>query len=142
MADQDRSLAIGVGKPFGGYLGAKYSLNRENYKFYGSFGLLGYTQHTGMRPGYGVGFDRRILQSNSSVGLYIGTVSSAAGVFYGHSSSVVYHGVAINYLYHFSGFNSKTWILGLSAYIGESSGTNYYWDEQETGWFISAGYQF
>ncbi|WP_323815644.1 hypothetical protein [Cellvibrio sp. NN19] len=130
----DSQWGLGLGQPYGGWLGVKYSVNTDLYKFYGSLGLLGYIESGGGKVGYSVGVERQIVNRHHSLGFSVGTVS--------YSSEDEYIGGAVNYSYYTAGFHNKSWIFGASVYSGERDVDSRFYDDQESGVRGIIGYQF
>lgn len=137
-ASAEDQIALGLGMPYGGLIGAKYSCNTEQAKFYLGAGLLGYDSEAGAAAGYSIGMDIRQADANYSIGFSYGTVK--ASTLYGEDEP--YIGSSINYAYYFSGFDAPSWILGASFYNGQRDDPRHLFDTSTSGAFINLGYQF
>jgi hypothetical protein len=54
MAENTSNISLGFGLDHG-YLGGKYSINRDKNKYYASLGVLSYSSESGTELGYGLG---------------------------------------------------------------------------------------
>lgn len=129
---------VGIGKPYGGFIGGRYMHNTDDLKLYLGGGLLGYSSSEGYEPGFALGFDYRIAHSKHAVGASFGTVHASR--INGKKES--YIGPAVNYSYYFSGFNRPSWIIGGSVFRGDRDVPNDGFEEDRSGLFINVGYQF
>ena len=134
----ENQFSIGLGEPYGGFLGGKYAIGLENFKVYAGAGLLGYSSDFGSVPGYNLGFDYRIESTKHSLGLSYGTVALSSI----NRKKAEYIGTALNYNYYFSDFNSRSWMLGLSAFQGKRDTPSSKYKDNETGLTINVGFQF
>ena len=137
-SNADTQFALGLGSPYGGFLGGKYSVNYDHMKIFAGAGLLGASSEAGSALGYSIGFESEIEAQNYSFGLSYGTVEGSII----NDEVEAYIGFASNYAYYFSGFNKPSFILGLSFYEGTRAIPNSDWDDDTTGAFVNIGYQF
>ena len=132
----ESQVAIGIGQPYGGFLGGRFSALFERTKIYLGAGLLGYTSSSGSMLGYNAGFDCQIGSSNHSLGVSYGTVTA-------NGADSIYIGTSYNYAYYFSGFTERSWIIGLSSYEGKQEKTNIFgYRDKKSGTFINVGFQY
>jgi hypothetical protein len=137
MAENTSNISLGFGLDHG-YLGGKYSINRDKNKYYASLGVLSYSSESGTELGYGLGWERLIWEDNHSAGLFIGTVSSTIY----NETAVIYYGMSANYNYYFSGFTDSSFVLGASLYSGVTSEDKSRYDENTSGLLIKIAYQW
>ena len=137
MAENSSNISIGLGLDHGG-IGGKYAINRDKNKYYGSIGVLSYSSDTGVDIGYGLGWERLIIEDNHSAGLFIGTVASSMKA----STAVTYYGMSANYNYYFSGFSNSSFVLGASIYSGITSEDESRYDKNTDGLYIKVAYQW
>lgn len=138
FADTDSNLSFGLGHDHAGVVGVKYAINRDQDKYYGSFGLLSYSRFAGTKIGYGLGWERLFLGENNAFGLFAGTVSSHIR----NSKAAVYHGVAATYNYYFLGFDEKSFVLGGSVYYGKTFDDDRRFDNNSGGSMVKIAYQW
>lgn len=106
----DSQLSFGLGTDHG-FLGLKYSINKNRDKYYGSLGVLAYSEGIGTKLGYGLGWERLMFGEKHSLGLFAGTTSAKTS----GDRIAAYYGAAVTYNYYWSGFNEKSWVLAKSA---------------------------
>lgn len=132
----ESQIAIGLGQPYGGFLGGRYSVVYDKTKVYIGAGLLGYTASSGSMLGYNAGFDYQIASSNHSLGVSYGTVTA-------NGADSIYIGTSFNYAYYFSGFNKRSWVVGFSSYKGKAEKTDAFgYRDSKSGTFINIGFQY
>jgi hypothetical protein len=132
----ESQAAIGLGLPYGGFLGGRYSAIFENTKVFLGAGLLSYTSSSGSMLGYNAGFDYQIGSSSHSLGMSYGTVTA-------NGADSIYIGTSYNYAYYFSGFNERSWIAGFSSYKGKQEKNNIFgYRDSKSGTFINVGFQY
>lgn len=137
FAADDSNFSLGLGTDHGG-LGAKYSFNSHDSKYYASLGVRVHSSETGTGFGYGVGWDRKIGNDNHSLGLFAGSVS--AQIDYGEVA--IYHGLSATYNYYFSGFNNSSFVVGGSIYSGVTSKSEHMFEESSSGITLKIAYQW
>lgn len=136
---QQGRLGIGLGLPYGGFLGARYSVPvNEGAQLYLGAGLLAYTANDGAWAGYTIGFDQQIMNSRHSWGLSTGTVAAGSWAI----GKATYYGIGANYLYHFRAFSVRSGLVGLSAFIGEADRYHPLGSQRVNGYNVIFGYQF
>jgi hypothetical protein len=137
---ESTGISIGAGIPYGSKLGVKYSIGKNDTKYYLGAGILSHSSLGGTTLGYGFGFDHKIVNDHHSIGGSFGAVGST--LFLNNSKAYINLGSAINYSYYFSGFNTKSWVVGGSIYSGKVDvpGTEY--DKNINGFVLSGGYNF
>jgi hypothetical protein len=144
FASAKNNFSLGLGLPYGGVIGGKYSTNVGNGKLYASLGLMAFNSNAGSTPGYAIGFELPVVNEKNSLGFLIGKVAAStyADEFYD------YHGAALTYSYYFSGINDSSWMLGASYAFGRRDVPDDYpfphdqFDRDDQGAFIILGYQF
>lgn len=138
------NFSLGLGLPYGGVIGGKYSTNAGAGKLYASFGLMASSSNAGSTPGYALGYEIPVINEKNSIGFLVGKVASST---YGDDFND-YHGAALTYSYCFSGVNDSSWILGASYAYGKRDLPDDYpfasdqYDREDQGAFIILGYQF
>jgi hypothetical protein len=131
-------LSFGLGTDQGG-LGFQYSLNNDNSKYYIALGLHSYSQASGTNLGYGLGGEKLIGKSrNSSLGLFLGAISSSAV----NTERTTYHGVAATYNYYFNAFANNSWVVGGSLDYGRSSNNASYFSDSTSQASLKLSYQW
>jgi len=135
-AADDSNFSLGLGTDHGG-LGAKYSFNNNESKYYASLGVHVHGDD-GTGLGYGVGWDRKIGNDNHSLGIFGGSVSAQIA----HGEVAIYHGLSGTYNYYFSGFNNSSFVLGASIYGGVTSSNKYLFEENKSGVALKVAYQW
>lgn len=136
-AQADQQISLGLGKPYGGLIGAKYSYRWDRLKVFGGVGFLGKAHKSSAQAGYNLGFEYLVLGSKHSLG-----ASYGAQV---HSNVLdVLYGGAVHYTYYFSGFEQRSWLLGVSVYSVENDRQyrHFRYKETEEGFHLIAGFQF
>jgi hypothetical protein len=144
LTSANNQFSIGLGLPYGGVIGGKYSTNVGNGKLYASLGLMAFNSNAGSTPGYAIGYELPVVNEKNSLGFLIGKVAAStyADEFYD------YHGAALTYSYYFSGINDSSWMLGASYAFGRRDVPDDYpfpddqFDRDDQGAFIILGYQF
>jgi len=136
FAADDSNFSLGLGTDHGG-LGAKYSFNRNDTKYYASLGVRVHSSD-GTGLGYGVGYDRKIGNDNHSLGVFGGSVSAEIA----HGEVAIYHGLSGTYNYYFSGFNNSSFVLGGSIYSGITSKNKNRFEENTSGVTLKIAYQW
>ena len=140
---QANNLSLGIGLPYGGAIGTKYSIDLGDGHLYAGLGMMAYSSDAGATPGYVVGYEYP-LDQHHVIGLLAGKVSAST---YGDEFND-YQGAGLTYSYYFSGFNRKSWILGASYAFGRRDLPDDYpfdesqYDREDSGAFIILGYQF
>ena len=135
-AAKDSNFSLGLGTDHGG-LGAKYSFNNYESKYYASLGVHVHgDDDTGL--GYGVGWDRKIGNDNHTLGIFGGSVSAKIA----HGEVAIYHGLSGTYNYYFSGFNNRSFVLGGSIYSGVTSKSKNNFEENTSGVTLKIAYQW
>lgn len=137
MAENINNISVGLGLDHGN-VGGKYSINQDKNKYYGSIGILSYSRDSGIEFGYGLGWERLILEDKHSAGLFVGTVSSTIK----NETSVNYYGMSANYNYYFSGFTNRSFVLGASLYSGVTSEDESKYDKNKSGLLLKVAYQW
>jgi hypothetical protein len=138
------SFSIGLGLPFGGVIGGKYSADVGDGKLYASLGLMAYSSDAGSTPGYAIGYEVPVINEKNSLGFLIGKV--AASTYRDDFND--YHGAALTYSHYFGGIKNSSWILGASYAYGKRDVPDDYpfpddqFDRDDQGAFIILGYQF
>ena len=136
FASDDSNFSLGLGTDHGG-IGAKYSINNNDSKYYASLGIRVHSD-SGTGLGYGVGWDRKIWGANHSLGIFAGAVSAQIS----HGEVALYHGLSGTYNYYFSGFNNSTFVMGGSIYSGVTSKNEYIFEESSSGVALKLAYQW
>lgn len=133
----DQQFSLGLGKSYGGFLGGKYAFNFERSKVYIGAGFLGDSHSSSPLPGYAIGFEYLIAGSEHTAGVSYGTVV-------GSYTDDDFIGPSVNYTFYFSGFDARSWLLGVSAYYGEVDTTyrGVRYQETKKGLYLTAGFQF
>ena len=140
----NNNFSIGLGLPYGGVIGGKYSVNAGDGKLYASLGLMAYSSNAGSTPGYALGYELPVINEKNSIGFLVGKVATST---YGDDFND-YHGAALAYSYYFSGINDSSWLLGASYAYGKRDLPDDYpfasdqYDREDQGVFIIWGYQF
>lgn len=134
-------FSLGWGTIFGAGPGVMLSTQSDNYKYFGSLGLAGYSQSTGSELGYGVGVDYNFIDTKSSVGIFLGSVAVHVSSINSYSEVATYNGLAVSYNYHFSGFNRRGWLVGLAAYSGKTNDSGILNDSSTSGTNFNVGFQ-
>ncbi len=137
FAADDSNFSLGLGTDHGG-IGAKYSINNDDSKYYGSIGVRVHSSETGTGIGYGVGWDHKIGGNNHSLGIFAGVVS--AQINYG--KVVIYHGLSGTYNYYFSGFNNSSFVIGGSISSGVTSEDENLFEKNSSGVSLKLAYQW
>jgi len=137
FAADDSNFSLGLGTDHGG-LGAKYSINIDDSKYYASLGVRVHSSEGGTGFGYGVGWDHKIGGNNHSLGIFAGAVSAQIS----HGEVALYHGLSGTYNYYFSGFNNSTFVMGGSIYSGVTSKNEYIFEESSSGVALKLAYQW
>lgn len=138
IAENNSNFSVGIGNDHGGVLGGKYAVNRGENKYYGSLGMLSYSSESGTKIGYGIGWERLIISDKHSAGLFIGTVSTKIK----NDKTAIYNGISANYNYYFSGFSTRSFVLGGSVYGGKTSEDESEYDKNSNGLFVKLAYQW
>ncbi len=134
LADNNYTLGLGVGTIYGG-LGMNVGVQSDVDIKYVSAGIL---QISGSNTTYGLGLgwittDLFDFQSkNHGINIYVGAVGTENS-FYGHDPI---YGGGLGYSYFFSGIDKSGFNIGFTLLAGKGN------EENETGAFIQAGYQF
>ncbi|WP_019028298.1 hypothetical protein [Colwellia piezophila] len=137
FAADDSNFSLGLGNDHGG-IGAKYSINTNDSKYYASLGIRVHSSEDGTGIGYGVGWDRKIGGDNHSLGIFGGAVSAHIA----NGEVAIYHGLSGTYNYYFSGFNNSSFVLGGSIYSGVTSKNENIFEESSSGVSIKVAYQW
>ena len=136
FSSDDSNFSLGLGTDHGG-LGAKYSFNSNESKYYASLGVHVHGDD-GTGLGYGVGWDREIGNDNHSLGIFGGSVSAEIA----HGEVAIYHGLSGTYNYYFSGFNNSSFVLGGSVYSGVTSKSENRFEKNTNGVTLKIAYQW
>jgi hypothetical protein len=137
FAADDSNFSLGLGIDHGG-IGAKYSINNNDSKYYASLGIRVHSSNAGSGFGYGVGWDRKIGGDNHSLGIFAGAVSAQIS----QGEVAIYHGLSGSYNYYFSGFNNHSFVLGGSIYSGVTSKDENIFEESSSGVSLKIAYQW
>src|SRR5690606_22276001 len=77
-AAADQQFSLGLGMPYGSFLGGKYSLSWDRLKIYAGAGFLGKSHDSSAKFGYNLGFEYVIVGSKHSLGAAYGTVTHSS----------------------------------------------------------------
>jgi hypothetical protein len=130
-------FSVGSGKPYGGVLGGSYSHQLSGFDAYVSAGLLSYSGNKA-NPGWQIGFDMPVMDTNNVIGISYGTSSTSAI----NEHVFVYTGPSLNYKYYFSTRHESSWLLGVSGYTSKIDRENPLFDDKHSGVSLTVGYQF
>ncbi len=136
FASDNSNFSLGLGTDQGG-LGAKYSFNHNESKYYASLGVRVHGDD-GTGLGYGLGWERKIANDKHTLGIFGGSVS--AEIAYGEVA--IYHGLSGTYNYYFSEFNNSSFVLGASVYSGVTSTSENRFEKNTSGVTLKIAYQW
>lgn len=140
---ENTGFSLGLGMPYGG-VGAKFALGDANTKYFGGIGYnpiieneFGSTKYTG-GTGFSLGFEHVIVNEHHTIGAALATIKNRR--IYNETYRTL--GLSANYAYHFSGFNQKSWLLGVDVFAGKENLPAYYGENTIYGIGLIAGYNF
>lgn len=139
---ENTGISVGIGSAYGG-LGAKYAIGDARTKYYAGLGYQptveeDYGTNYSAGTGFSLGFEHAIINEHHTIGASLATIKNRK--IYNANYRTL--GLAVSYVYHFSGFNQKSWVLGADVFAGKENLPAFYRENTIYGIGVIFGYNF